>query len=181
MFIQTEETPNPATVKFLPGRTVMPKGTAEFKNADQASASPLARRLLSINGVEGVFFGHDFVSVTKTGDRDWIMLRPHVLGAIMEHFTIGGPVIESMESEDANEDHDPLVKQIKELIELRVRPAVARDGGDINFVRFEDGIVYLRMQGACSGCPSSAVTLKAGIESMLKHYVPEVIAVEQSL
>ncbi len=181
MFIQTEETPNPATVKFLPGHTVMPRGTAEFKNTDQAASSPLARRLLSINGVEGVFFGHDFVSVTKNETRDWIMLRPHVLGAIMEHFTIGGPVIEGANAEEADEESDPLVKQIKELIELRVRPAVARDGGDINFVRFEDGIVYLRMQGACSGCPSSAVTLKAGIESMLKHYVPEVIAVEQSL
>lgn len=181
MFIQTEQTPNPATIKFLPGHPVMPHGTAEFKNLSETSKSPLARRLLSINGVESVFFGRDFVSITKNDARDWIMLQPHVLGAIMEHFTIGGPVIDGTVDESADEDHDPLVKQIKELIELRVRPAVARDGGDITFVRFNDGIVYLRMQGACSGCPSSAVTLKAGIESMLKHYVPEVRSVEQAL
>jgi Fe-S cluster biogenesis protein NfuA len=181
MFIQTEETPNPATLKFLPGRTVMPKGTAEFKDKLQAQSSPLAKRLLSIEGIEGVFFGHDFVSVTKREQPDWIMLKPHVLGALMEHFTIGGPVIEGLEAESASdEDADPLVKQIRELIEMRVRPAVARDGGDITFVKFEDGVVYLRMQGACAGCPSSTITLKSGIENMLKHYVPEVQAVQEA-
>ncbi len=182
MFIQTEETPNPATLKFLPGRVVMPQGTAEFRSREQAQASPLAKRLLSIEGVEGVFFGHDFVSVTRRDGREWIMLKPHVLGALMEHFTIGGPVIEGGEQPEAADDgeRDPLVLQIRELIETRVRPAVARDGGDITFVKFEDGIVYLRMQGACAGCPSSTVTLKSGIEGMLKHYVPEVRAVQQA-
>ena len=178
MFIQTEETPNPATLKFIPGRMVMASGTAEFRSQDDATQSPLAQRLLAIPEVGGVFFGHDFVSVTKTGARDWIMLKPHILGALMEHFTLGGPAIENLPADPVEDSSDPLVLQIRELIETRVRPAVAQDGGDITFVKFEDGIVYLRMQGACSGCPSSTLTLKSGIENMLKHYVPEVLAVE---
>ncbi len=180
MFIQTEETPNPATLKFLPGKAVMPKGTAEFKSLAEASSSPLAKRLLSIEGVTGVFFGHDFVSVTKREGREWMLLKPHVLGAIMEHYMIGLPAVEGTQQESGADDlHDPLVLQIKELIETRVRPAVAQDGGDITFVRFDDGVVYLKMKGACAGCPSSTLTLKSGIENMLKHYVPEVRSVEQ--
>lgn len=180
MFILTEDTPNPNSIKFLPGIQVMPKGTAEFRDRQAATASPLAKRLFSIDGVRAVFFGSDFVSVTKDDTRDWTMLRPHVLGAIMEHFTMGLPLIDGQQADmgDAQSD-DPLVRQIVELIETRVRPAVANDGGDITFVRFDDGIVYLKLQGACSGCPSSSVTLKSGIEGMLKHYVPEVVAVEQ--
>ena len=181
MFIQTEDTPNPATVKFLPGHTVMPSGTAEFRTSAEAEKSPLARRLFSIGGVESVFFGRDFVSVTKNGTREWLLLKPHVLGALMEHFMTGLPAVEGVQAERAADDlHDPIVRQIRELIETRVRPAVARDGGDITFVRFEDGIVYLKMQGACVGCPSSTVTLKSGIENMMKHYVPEVLRVEEA-
>jgi Fe-S cluster biogenesis protein NfuA len=175
LFIQTEDTPNPATLKFLPGRAVMPKGTAEFRTREEAAHSPLAKRLLSIEGIEGVFFGHDFVSVTRRDGRDWIMLKPHVLGALMEHFTIGGPVIEGLEPEIAgDEESDPLVKQIKELIETRVRPAVANDGGDITFHGYREGIVYLHMRGACAGCPSSTATLRGGIERLLQHFLPEV-------
>jgi Fe-S cluster biogenesis protein NfuA len=180
MFIQTEDTPNPATLKFLPGRSVMASGTAEFRNVVEAAASPLARRLLSIEGIEGVFFGSDFVSVTKRDGRDWIMLKPHVLGAIMEHYMVGGPAVENAAETAEAAESDPIILQIRELIETRVRPAVAQDGGDITFVRFDDGVVYLRMQGACAGCPSSTMTLKSGIETMLKHYVPEVRAVEQA-
>ncbi len=180
MFIQTEDTPNPATMKFLPGQVVMPSGTAEFTTLSaEIGKSPLAKRLLSIDGVTGVFFGHDFVSVTKDDTREWLLLKPHVLGALMEHAMTGLPVVEGLEMQSDNDDlHDPIARQIRELIETRVRPAVARDGGDITFVRFEDGIVYLKMQGACAGCPSSTLTLKSGIESMMKHYVPEVIRVE---
>jgi Fe-S cluster biogenesis protein NfuA len=174
MFIQTEETPNPATLKFLPGRKVLERGTAEFKNEDAAKASPLAQRLFKLQGVRGVFLSGDFISVSKADDTDWGVLRPMILGALMEHLSTGQPIInQNVEQKTASQD-DPLVEQIKELLETRVRPAVMMDGGDIAFESFEDGIVYLRMHGACSGCPSSTMTLKSGIENMLKHYVPEV-------
>ena len=179
MFIQTEPTPNPATLKFLPGRTVSETATYDFADIDAAKISPLAQRLFAIDGVAGVFLGSDFISVAKNEARDWAILKPQVLAAIMEHFTQGQPVVIAQDSASAETgEEDPLVTQIKELIETRVRPAVAQDGGDIVFRRFEDGIVYLHMQGACSGCPSSTATLKHGIENMLKYYVPEVVAVE---
>lgn len=179
MFIQTEQTPNPATLKFLPGREVMAAGTADFPTAEAARRSPLAERLFGIEGVAGIFFGADFITVTKMADKDWHLMKPAILGAVMEHFTAGKPLLlESAASNegDAGEDSD-LVTQIKELIDTRVRPAVAQDGGDIVFHSFEDGIVYLHMQGSCSGCPSSTATLKMGIENMLRHYVPEVVEV----
>ena len=166
MFIQTEQTPNPATLKFLPGRTVIASGTANFPDAVSAARSPLAQKLFALDGVTGVFFGYDFVTVTKALEIDWYALKPAVLGVIMEVFTTG-------ESTAAAEDDD-IVSQIKELIDTRVRPAVAQDGGDIIFHGFEEGIVYLHMQGSCSGCPSSTATLKSGIENMLRHYIPEV-------
>jgi Fe-S cluster biogenesis protein NfuA len=182
MFIQTEETPNPATLKFLPGRPVMTSGTANFTTPEAARISPLAERLFSLPEVRGVFLGTDFVTVTKAGDGDWYRLKPAILAIIMEHFTAGRPVLLADEAAGAgaaanNEDEDEVVAQIKELLETRVRPAVAQDGGDIIFHDFEDGIVYLHMQGSCSGCPSSTATLKAGIENMLKYYLPEVIEV----
>ncbi len=176
MFIQTEPTPNPATLKFLPGRTVMESGTADFPDSNTAQRSPLAERLFGLTGVTGVFLGADFITVSKDAGADWYQLKPAVLGIIMEHFTAGRPVL-SGASEPAvqdEEEDDEIVAQIKELLETRVRPAVAQDGGDIIFHRYEDGVVYLHMQGSCSGCPSSTATLKAGIENMLRHYVPEV-------
>lgn len=179
MFIQTEPTPNPATLKFLPGRAVLARGVAEFVDAEAAAASPLAARIFAVEGVTGVYLGADFVSVTKRDGLTWHELKPAVLGAIMEHFLSGDPVLaEGVEGEieDAAAD-DPTVAQIKELIETRVRPAVARDGGDIVFRGFERGVVYLQMRGACSGCPSSTMTLKAGIENLLRYYVPEVVEV----
>lgn len=182
MFIQTEETPNPVTLKFLPGRTVLESGTADFPSPDTAARSPLAQTLFGIDGVAGVFLGQDFITVTKAGDVEWAVLKPAILGAIMEHFTAGKPVM--LEGEEAdpehggNEDDDPVVQQIKELLDTRVRPAVAMDGGDIQFHGFQRGTVYLTMRGACSGCPSSTATLKAGIENLLRHYIPEVTAVE---
>jgi Fe-S cluster biogenesis protein NfuA len=177
MFIQTELTPNPATLKFLPGRTVMERGTADFPDADAAAArSPLAERLFAQPGVTGVFLGSDFITVSKDEASDWYQLKPAILGVIMEHLTSGQPVIlaGAGEGEGASEDDDEIVVQIKELLETRVRPAVAQDGGDIIFHDFADGVVYLHMQGSCSGCPSSTATLKAGIENMLRHYIPEV-------
>jgi Fe-S cluster biogenesis protein NfuA len=182
MFIQTEQTPNPATLKFLPGRIVMESGTANFTSAEEAQRSPLASRIFGVDGVTGVFLGSDFVTVTKDTDQEWHILKPAILGVIMEHFTSGRPVIEagSDAAAEGEAEDDEVVAQIKELIETRVRPAVAQDGGDIIFRGFEDGIVYLHMQGACSGCPSSTATLKAGIENMLRHYVPEVIEVRAS-
>jgi len=178
MFIQTETTPNPATLKFLPGREVMAHGTANFPDAGAAHRSPLAQRLFGIEGVTGVFLGSDFVSVSKDASLDWYQLKPAVLGAIMEHFTQGEPVILGADDADvAGAEDDEVTAQIRELLETRVRPAVAQDGGDIIFHRYEDGIVYLHMQGSCSGCPSSTATLKAGIENMLRHYVPEVVEV----
>jgi Fe-S cluster biogenesis protein NfuA len=181
MFIQTEETPNPATLKFLPGRTVMGEGTADFARAEGAERSPLASRLFDVDGVKRVFLGGDFVTVTKADEKDWALLKPALLGIIMEHFTTNQPVmlVESVAAVEAgsDEDDDEIVIQIKELLETRVRPAVAQDGGDIVFHSFEDGVVYLHMQGSCSGCPSSTATLKMGIENMLRHYVPEVLEV----
>lgn len=178
MFIQTEVTPNPATVKFLPGQTVLVKGSADFQDPTDTARSPLAQRLFSLQGVKGVFLGQDFVSVSKADDTDWSMLKPMVLAALMEHFSTGQPVLLQIEGDCVpDEEDDEIVVQIKELIETRVRPAVMMDGGDIVFDAFEDGIVYLRMMGACSGCPSSTATLKSGIENMLKHFVPEVVEV----
>jgi Fe-S cluster biogenesis protein NfuA len=180
MFIQTEQTPNPATLKFLPGCTVMPSGTANFPDRRSAARSPLAERLFELPDVAGVFLGADFITLTKEGDSDWHQLKPAVLAAIMEHFTAGRPVIAAGAEEPvaiSGEEEDEVVAQIKELLETRVRPAVAMDGGDIIFHDFEDGVVYLHMQGSCSGCPSSTATLKAGIENMLRHYIPEVVEV----
>ena len=176
MFIQTEPTPNPSTVKFLPGRDVMAGGTADFSDADSAERSPLARRLFDVDGVSGVFLGQDFISVTRSGAGDWDSLKPHVLAAIMDHYASGDVAVEAGDDDvDAASDADPeVVAQIKELLETRVRPAVAQDGGDIIFRGFEEGVVYLHMQGACSGCPSSTATLKHGIENMLRYYVPAV-------
>ena len=182
MFIQTEQTPNPATLKFLPGRDVLGRGTADFPTVETAVRSPLAQRLFEIEGVAGVFLGADFVTITKEGDRDWYLLKPSILGVIMEHFTAGRPVINETAVDDnaAHEDDDEIVAQIKELLDTRVRPAVAQDGGDITFQGFENGIVYLNMKGSCSGCPSSTATLKAGIENLLRHYIPEVVEVRQN-
>jgi Fe-S cluster biogenesis protein NfuA len=179
MFIQTEQTPNPATLKFLPGVGVMPSGTANFTSKEATARSPLAERLFALPEVNGVFLGGDFITVTKTDDSDWFQVKPAVLAAIMEHFTTGQPVITGGADElAANEgEDDEVVSAIKELLETRVRPAVAQDGGDIIFEEFADGIVYLHMQGSCSGCPSSTATLKAGIENMLRHYIPEVLEV----
>lgn len=181
MFIQTETTPNPATLKFVPGETVMEQGTAFFESRDEAENSPLARRLFAVEGVSGAFFGFDFIAVTLT-DQDWDDRKTEVLGAIMEHFTSGDSVVERDEVEvpviDENAEDAEIIAQIKELLEARVRPAVARDGGDITFHAYTDGTVYLRMQGACSGCPSSTATLKYGIQNLLKHYIPEVENVE---
>lgn len=183
MFIQTEATPNPATIKFIPGMTVMPSGTADFTDPAQAGRSPLAQRLFGLQGVKSVFFGRDFVSITKTDDALWDQLRIHVLGVLMQHFTSGLPAVDGVAQDAAPSapvEEDELSRQIRELIETRVRPAVANDGGDIVFDRFEDGIVFLHMRGACAGCPSSTMTLKSGIENMLKHFVPEVKAVENA-
>ena len=176
MFIQTEDTPNPATLKFIPGTEVIGQGTADFPDRDTANRSPLARRLFQIDGVEAVFFGADFVTVTKSDQQEWFTLKPSILAGIMEHYASGLPVVEADASaqDSDDEDDDDIVKQIKHLLDTRVRPAVAMDGGDIVFHDFEDGIVTLSMQGACSGCPSSTATLKMGIENMLRHYIPEV-------
>ena len=177
MFIQTESTPNPATLKFLPGCQVMAKGTANFTDVEAATPSPLAQTLFGIEGVSGVFLGSDFVTVTKVDGTEWDSLKPRVLGAIMEHFAAGKAVIDEAATVEAETGGDDLETQIKELLDTRVRPAVAQDGGDIVFRSFEDGIVYLYMQGACAGCPSSTATLKHGIENMLRYYVPEVVEV----
>ncbi len=183
MFIETEGTPNPATLKFLPGSEVMGSGTADFATSASAGRSPLARAIFDLPGVARVFLGSDFITVTKTDETTWATLKPRVLGAIVEHFVAGRPMVEgygdaASEEEVAPEDEE-IVAQIKELLDTRVRPAVAGDGGDIVFHGYRDGVVRLHMQGACSGCPSSRATLKHGIENMLRHYVPEVVAVEQ--
>jgi len=181
MFIQTEETPNPATLKFIPGRVVLPEGTRDFRTADEAKVSPLASRIFALNDVAGVFLGHDFVTVTKN-EAEWPHIKPAVLGAIMEHYLSGAPVLAEGSTEDADDDNfdaadAETVAVIKELIETRVRPAVANDGGDITFQGFRDGVVFLHMRGACSGCPSSTATLKQGIENLLRHFVPDVTEV----
>lgn len=182
MFIQTESTPNPATLKFLPGKNVLERGTADFREAKQAASSPLARILFAIDGVSGVFLGSDFITVTKSERFEWQTLKPHILAAIMDHFMTGLPAVDDapMETTGVSALDTEIVKQIRELIETRVRPAVAQDGGDITFERFEDGVVYLNLKGACAGCPSSTATLKSGIENMLKHYIPEVKEVRQA-
>ncbi|MEP9377500.1 NifU family protein [Aquabacter sp. CN5-332] len=183
MFIQTEPTPNPATLKFLPGRNVLGDGTLELRSADEAGRSPLAQRLFEVQGVNGVFLGSDFITVTKAGG-DWMHLKPAILGAIMEHFMSGAPILaDGVEADDEDGDEffaesdTEIVGTIKELIETRVRPAVANDGGDITFRGFKDGVVFLNMKGSCSGCPSSTATLKNGIENLLRHFVPEVVEV----
>lgn len=185
MFIQTEETPNPAALKFLPGRAVLETGVADFTTRESAARSPLARLLFEIDGVAGVFLGSDFVTVTKTNEKNWQVLKPMVLGAIMDHFTANVPVMDagaevSADDQEFNDDgvDGEIIAQIKELIETRVRPAVAQDGGDIVYKGFKNGTVYLNLRGSCAGCPSSSATLKMGIENMLKHYVPEVLQVE---
>ena len=182
MFIETEGTPNPATLKFLPGREVMGAGTADFAGPDLTARSPLATALFALPGVARVFLGGDFVTVTKNDLADWQALRPQILGVLMEHFVSGRPVVDH-DGDVTTEDTDPadqeIVDQIKDLLDTRVRPAVAGDGGDIVFRGYRDGVVRLHMQGACSGCPSSSATLKHGIENMLRHYVPEVVSVEQ--
>ena len=185
MFIQTEATPNPASMKFLPGRTVLEAGTLDLRDAASAAQSPLAAKLFAIPNVAGVFFGQDFIAVTKS-DGDWNHLKPAILGALMEHFLSGDPIVHAGADlaaagggadEFFDEKDAPMVAQIKELIETRVRPAVASDGGDITFKGYRDGVVYLNMRGACSGCPSSTATLKHGIENLLRHFVPDVTEV----
>ncbi len=183
MFIQTEETPNPATMKFLPGRVVLAEGVRDYRDAVAGKASPLVTRLFALQGVGGVFLGQDFITVTKSGAQEWPSLKPVILGAIMDHFMSGQPVLETTAEAVAPVPTDldsAVVTQIKELLDYKIRPAVAQDGGDIVFDKFEDGIVYLHLQGSCSGCPSSSATLKAGVENMLKHYIPEVKEVRQA-
>ncbi len=188
MFIQTEDTPNPETMIFRPGRSVLGNGGMDFPNRSSADGvSPLVENLFTIDGVEGVFLGADFLSVSKNTNHDWLVLKAEILGIMLEHFSANSPIIyetidtaDTTEDEHFNEEDRDTVEQIKELIETRVRPAVARDGGDIVFHGFERGIVYLTMRGACAGCPSSTYTLKMGIENMLKHYVPDVLEVRAS-
>ncbi|HET9159237.1 MAG TPA: NifU family protein [Caulobacteraceae bacterium] len=190
MFIQTEATPNPEVLKFLPGRDVLGKDTREFTSAEEAQTSPLAAAIFDLGNVKRVFFGSDFLTVTKTGDLDWRQMKAPILAAIMEHYTSGAPILAG-EARAATQveghrvyegETAQIVAEIKDLLDTRIRPAVAQDGGDILFDRFDDdGTVWLHMRGACSGCPSSSATLKAGVENMLKHYVPEVTRVEQTL
>ena len=185
MFIQTEVTPNPSTLKFLPGRDVMGEGTLEMRNADSAAvSSALAEKLFGIAGVESIFFGSDFITVTK-GDAEWAHMRPAILGAIMEHYMSGAPILKSGVEASAGEEGEffaaedaETVSTIKELLETRIRPAVAGDGGDITFKGFRDGVVYLTMKGSCAGCPSSTATLKHGIQNLLRHFLPDVQSVE---
>lgn len=187
MYIQTEKTPNPNTMKFIPGEVVLASGSASFKNkSDAAGVSQLAAVLFEIPDIEQIFFGYDFITVTKKEDADWNMLKAQVLTTIMEHYISGRPVMDADKKQNnvlnhaitSSEEDSEIVKQIKELIDTRVRPAVAEDGGDILYQGFSEGVVYLELHGSCSGCPSSTATLKGGIENMLKHYIPEVIAVE---
>ncbi len=178
MFIQTEQTPNPASLKFLPGQPVMTYGTADFPSPDKAAPSPLAQRLFAVEGVRGVFLGADFITVTKADETDWSTLKPAVLGALAQHLLSGEPVVHEQSSDPGTHEREgEIVARIRTLLDTRVRPAVARDGGDIIFRDFRDGIVNLRLQGSCSGCPSSTATLKNGIENLLRHYIPEVLAV----
>ena len=183
MFIQTEDTPNPATLKFLPGCPVTGGGPVDFPDSDSADRSPLAHRLFAVDGVAGVFLGADFITVTRSSDRDWSVLKPSLLAAIMEHFLSGQPVLVGAAPDGHGDqpqegaENEEIIKQIKELLDQRVRPVVAQDGGDITFHGFKDGVVYLHMKGACSGCPSSTATLKSGIENLLRHFIPEVVEV----
>ena len=188
MFIQTEATPNPAVLKFLPGRELMSEGTREFRDSAEAAASPLAAALFGIEGVRRVFYGGDFLTVTKAEADDWAYLKAPILAAIMDHFTSGAALLREVSGDAVDEEiyegeSAAIVAEIKDLLDQRIRPAVAQDGGDILFSKFEPdtGVLWLRMRGACSGCPSSAATLKAGVENMLRHYVPEVTRVEQIL
>ena len=191
MFIQTEQTPNPEVLKFLPGRDVLGEGSREFKTAEEAAVSPLAAELFGLDGVTRVFFGPDFVTVTKAGPAvDWSALKAPVLAAVMDHYTSGAPLLAEGGEAVSHDDESvydgetaQIVAEIKDLLDTRIRPAVAQDGGDILFNRFEPdtGVVWLHMKGACSGCPSSSATLRSGVENMLKHYVPEVTRVEQTL
>jgi Fe-S cluster biogenesis protein NfuA len=179
MFVQTEPTPNPATLKFLPGKTVMEEGTIFFQSDESAENSPLATNLFAIRGVESVFFGSDFITITKADTSEWPIMKPAILGSIIEHFTTNKPILidkkdSQLSGHTINEDDTEVVVKIKELLDSKVRPAVAMDGGDIVFDKYEEGIVFLHMQGSCAGCPSSTATLKMGIENMLKHYIPEV-------
>jgi Fe-S cluster biogenesis protein NfuA len=183
MFIQTEATPNPATLKFIPGKPVIPGATRDYRKVSETDESPLAKMLFSVKGVSGVFLGHDFITVTK-GEGEWQHLKPAILGLIMEHYMSGVPTLQETSatvSQDSGEFFDPahkdIVVTIKELLDTRVRPAVAQDGGDITFHGFKEGIVYLNMKGSCAGCPSSTATLKHGIENLLRHFVPEVMEV----
>lgn len=184
MFIEFEETPNPNTLKFLPGQEVLPRGTKDYTSIDGAASSPLAKTLFSVGEVKGVFLGRDFVSVSKSDDADWEYLKPQILALLMDFFSSGQPVILEdaiVEGAGNKELAGELERQIVELLDMRVKPAVAADGGNIEFVEFDDGVVYLRMEGACAGCPSSTATLKMGIENLLKHYIPEVARVEPVL
>lgn len=180
MFIQTEATPNPATLKFIPGKPVLPSGTRDYRDPESAAESPLAVRLFEVDGVAGVFFGSDFISVSKGGRHEWQHLKPAILGAIMEHYLSGAQIVAGQEADGGSSgeiyqpEDEETVATIKELLETRVRPAVAQDGGDITFHRYEEGIVYLHMRGACAGCPSSTATLRHGIENLLRHFIPEV-------
>ena len=179
MFVQTEPTPNPATLKFLPGKTVMDEGTIFFQSEETADKSPLAVNLFAVRGVESVFFGSDFITITKADSSEWSLMKPAILGSIIEHFTTNKPILVDKEETQLtqhtiNDDDTDVVVKIKELLDSKVRPAVAMDGGDIVFDKYDEGIVFLRMQGSCAGCPSSTATLKMGIENMLKHYIPEV-------
>ena len=182
MFIQTEETPNPATLKFLPGQTVLGTGTANFSEGDNTESSPLAKKLFGVDGVVGVFLGSDFITITKKEDFLWEHIKPALLGTIMDFLQSGEEIFNEESGDDSSDDiHEgpdsETVKKIIDLLDTRVRPAVAQDGGDITFQSFEEGVVYLHMQGACAGCPSSTMTLKMGIENLLKHYIPEVTEV----
>ena len=180
MFIQTETTPNPATLKFIPGVEVLGSGTAEFTDPTTTANSPLAAGLFAVEGVTSVFLGSDFITVTKAETSDWSTLKTLVLAGIMDHYASGKPVLIKSEAPAGAADEDPIVIKIKELLDTRVRPSVAQDGGDIVFDRYEDGVVYLHMKGSCAGCPSSTATLKHGIENMLKYYIPEIFSVEQA-
>ncbi len=180
MFIQTEATPNPATLKFLPGKAVLPGGTRDYRDAEAAAESPLAQKLFLVDGVAGVFLGQDFITVTK-GGAEWQHLKPAILGMIMDHYLSGAPVLTDADQEQAGQTDEffdeadgEIVTTIKQLLDTRVRPAVAQDGGDITFHGFKEGVVFLNMKGSCAGCPSSTATLKHGIENLLRHFVPEV-------
>ena len=183
MFIQTEETPNPATLKFIPGKTMLKNGTLEFKTKDEAKNHNLAKILFEEESVTNVFIGKDFLTITKSENVDWDMLKPNILSKILDFFSSGGEIDSDVEdkkpkTEQYEEKDQKIVNQVIDLLDQRIKPAVAQDGGDINFVKFQNGIVFLELRGACSGCPSSTITLKSGIENMLKYYIPEIVSVE---